>query len=100
MLTNTTNNKTEQLSQIMFLSYGILKMMYLITSRNKVQEPSKIKCFLYVPLHNTYTKQKNLKEMLYLLLTSKTSVSTVLQYTSSFVPICFFSKNPSWNTMH
>lgn len=82
----------------MFLLYGILKMMYLITSRNKVQEPSEIKCFPYVPLRNAYTKKKHLEEMLYTLLTSKTSVSTALQYTSSFVPTClptcFFSKNP------
>jgi len=65
MLTHTTKNKTEQLSQIMFLSYGILKMMYFITSRNKVQEPSKIK-YVFPVFHYTMpTPNRNILKKCY-----------------------------------
>lgn len=59
------NNKTEQLSQILFLFYGILKMVYLITSRNKVQEPSKLKYVLLTFLYVMSTQNRNILKKCY-----------------------------------
>lgn len=65
MLTHTNNNKTEQLSQIMFLLYGILKTMYLITSRNKVQEPSKLKYVFLMFHYAAPTPNRNISKKCY-----------------------------------